>query len=63
MAPLLRCLPALEKLKLQDADEGTGVNIVKRALEEPARQIARTQATRAPSSLAASANQRMTTSA
>ena len=39
-APLLRCLPALEKLKLQDADEGTGVNIVKRALEEPARQIA-----------------------
>ncbi len=36
----LRCLPALEKLKLQDADEGTGVNIVKRALEEPARQIA-----------------------
>jgi len=36
----LRCLPALEKLKLQDADEGTGVNIVKRALEEPTRQIA-----------------------
>ena len=36
----LRCLPALEKLKLQDADEGTGVNIVKRALEEPMRQIA-----------------------
>src|SRR5581483_438537 len=37
---LLRCLPALEKLKLQNADEATGVNIVKRALEEPARQIA-----------------------
>jgi chaperonin GroEL len=37
---LLRCLPALEKLKLQDADESTGVNIVKRALEEPTRQIA-----------------------
>ncbi len=36
---LLRCIPALEKLKLQD-DEATGVNIVKRALEEPARQIA-----------------------
>jgi chaperonin GroEL len=36
---LLRCLPALEKLKLQD-DEATGVNIVKRALEEPLRQIA-----------------------
>src|SRR5437016_3860107 len=36
---LLRCLPALEKLKLHD-DEAIGVNIVKRALEEPARQIA-----------------------
>ena len=36
---LLRCLPALEKLKLHD-DEATGVNIVKRALEEPTRQIA-----------------------
>jgi chaperonin GroEL len=37
---LLRCLPALEKLKLDDDDEATGVNIVKRALEEPTRQIA-----------------------
>ena len=37
---LLRCLPALEKLKLQDADEAVGVNILKRALEEPTRQIA-----------------------
>ena len=36
---LLCCLPALEKLKLHD-DEATGVNIVKRALEEPLRQIA-----------------------
>jgi chaperonin GroEL len=36
---LLRCLPALEKLKLHD-DEATGVNIIKRALEEPIRQIA-----------------------
>jgi chaperonin GroEL len=36
---LLRCLPALEKLKLHD-DEVIGVNIVKRALEEPLRQIA-----------------------
>ena len=36
---LLRCLPALEKLKLH-ADEAVGVNIVKRALEEPLRQIA-----------------------
>jgi len=32
-------LPALEKLKLHD-DEAIGVNIVKRALEEPLRQIA-----------------------
>ena len=36
---MLRCLPALEKLKLHD-DEAIGVNIVKRALEEPMRQIA-----------------------
>jgi len=36
---LLRCLPALEKLKLHD-DEAIGMNIVKRALEEPMRQIA-----------------------
>ena len=36
---LLRCITALEKLKLHD-DEAVGVNIVKRALEEPARQIA-----------------------
>ena len=36
---LLRCLPALEKLKLH-YDEVIGVNIVKRALEEPTRQIA-----------------------
>ena len=36
---LLRCLPALEKLKFHD-DEAIGVNIVKRALEEPVRQIA-----------------------
>jgi len=36
---LLRCLPALDKLKLYD-DEATGVNLVKRALEEPLRQIA-----------------------
>src|SRR3984885_10116636 len=36
---LLRCVPVLEKLKLHD-DEAIGVNIVKRALEEPLRQIA-----------------------
>ena len=35
----LRCLPALEKLKLE-GDRQIGVNIVKRALEEPIRQIA-----------------------
>ena len=38
-AALLRCLPAIEKLKLHD-DEAVGVGIVKRALEEPCRQIA-----------------------
>jgi chaperonin GroEL len=36
---LLRCIPALAKLKVT-GDEEIGVNIVKRALEEPARQIA-----------------------
>jgi len=36
---LIRCISALDKLKLTD-DEAIGVNIVKRALEEPLRQIA-----------------------
>ncbi len=35
---LLRCIPALEKLKLH-GDQQIGVNIIKRALEEPIRQI------------------------
>src|SRR5438046_9811405 len=35
----LRAIPALEKLKLGD-DEQIGINIVKRALEEPLRLIA-----------------------
>jgi len=38
-AALLRCLTAIDKLKLHD-DEAVGVGIVKRALEEPCRQIA-----------------------
>ena len=37
--PFLRCLFALEKMKLR-GDRQTGVNIVKRALEEPIRLIA-----------------------
>ncbi|UCG63445.1 MAG: chaperonin GroEL [Deltaproteobacteria bacterium] len=36
---LLRCIPALENLSV-DGEEAFGVNIVKRALEEPVRQIA-----------------------
>jgi chaperonin GroEL len=36
---LLRSIPSLEKLKAE-GDELTGINIVKRALEEPLRQIA-----------------------
>jgi chaperonin GroEL len=36
---LLRCVPALEKLKLE-AEEKLGLAVVKRALEEPIRQIA-----------------------
>ncbi len=35
----IRCLPALDKLKV-DGDRKIGVDIVKRALEEPLRQIA-----------------------
>jgi len=35
---LIRCLPAIDKLKLE-GDEHTGANIVKRAMEEPLRQI------------------------
>jgi chaperonin GroEL len=35
---LLRCIPALDKLKLH-GDEAAGVRIVRRALEEPMRQI------------------------
>ena len=37
---LLRAIKGLEKLKLEDEDERIGVNIVKRALQEPLRQIA-----------------------
>jgi chaperonin GroEL len=36
---LARCIPALDELKLE-GDEQIGVNIVKRALQEPLRQIA-----------------------
>jgi chaperonin GroEL len=36
---LLRCLPALEKLRLS-GDEQIGADIIRRALEEPARHIA-----------------------
>jgi chaperonin GroEL len=37
---LIRCLSVLEGLKLKDEDEQIGVNIVKRALEEPTRELA-----------------------
>jgi chaperonin GroEL len=37
---LLRCVPALDDLKLPNHDEELGVKIIKRALEEPIRQIA-----------------------
>jgi chaperonin GroEL len=36
---LVRCIPALERLK-SEGDEQIGINIVKRALQEPLRQIA-----------------------
>ncbi len=37
---LIRCLSALESMKLQDEDEQIGVTIVRRALEEPVRVLA-----------------------
>ena len=37
---LIRCLPVLEDMKLKDEDEQIGVNIVKRAIEEPMRALA-----------------------
>src|SRR5213594_4078043 len=37
---LVRCLSVLEGLKLRDEDEQIGVNIVKRAIEEPTRVLA-----------------------
>jgi len=38
---LLRCVSALDELELEDADEQIGIEIIKRALEEPMRQIVR----------------------
>src|SRR5688572_5019195 len=37
---LLRCLPAIAALKLEEADEQIGVEIVKRAIEAPLRMLA-----------------------
>jgi len=37
---LIRCLPALEAMKLTDEDEQIGVDIVKRAIEYPTRELA-----------------------
>ena len=37
---LLRCLSALENLKMPDEDERIGLDIVKRAIEEPTRALA-----------------------
>ena len=37
---LLRCIPAIEALKLKDEDEAIGVDIVKRAVEFPLRALA-----------------------
>jgi chaperonin GroEL len=35
----LRCLKALDKMKVNDDDHQIGINIIKRAIEEPIRQI------------------------
>jgi chaperonin GroEL len=37
---LIRCIPAVEALKLEDEDEQIGVEIVKRAIESPLRSLA-----------------------
>jgi len=37
---LLNAIPALDSVKMSDPDEQTGVSIVRRALEEPMRQLA-----------------------
>ena len=58
---LIRCIPALEKLKLHD-DEAIGVNIVKRALEEPLRQIAHNAGDEGAVIVGRSANRRTITS-
>ncbi|MCG8578263.1 MAG: chaperonin GroEL, partial [Flavobacteriales bacterium] len=36
---LIRCIKAIDKLEGENADENTGISIVKRAIEEPLRQI------------------------
>ena len=47
---LLRCLPAIEALKLEDDDEQIGVEIVKRAIEAPLRALLPTPVWKARSS-------------
>jgi chaperonin GroEL len=37
---LIRCLPVLERIKLNDEDEQIGVSIIERAIEEPTRALA-----------------------
>ncbi|WP_419778605.1 chaperonin GroEL [Maridesulfovibrio sp.] len=37
---LIRCLPALENITAADDDETAGIDIIRRAIEEPLRQIA-----------------------
>ncbi len=37
---LIRCIDALDGVKVDDDDENHGINIIRRALEEPLRQIA-----------------------
>jgi chaperonin GroEL len=37
---LIAAIPALDKVQVAPGDEATGINILRRALEEPARQIA-----------------------
>jgi chaperonin GroEL len=36
---LLRCIPVLDSVKITEDDEKVGVNIIRRALEEPLRQL------------------------
>ncbi len=48
---LIRCIPALENVTSSDDDESAGIDIIRRAIEEPLRQIAGNAGLEGPSLL------------